>query len=68
MKVITTVDPFTYAVHGFKELVLKNTGLWAIAPDIAFLLGSPRWPWAPPRCCSAERCDSSFGWRDSGTV
>jgi ABC-2 type transport system permease protein len=39
MKVITTVDPFTYAVHGFKELILKNTGLWAIAPDLGFLLG-----------------------------
>jgi ABC-2 type transport system permease protein len=38
MRVITTIDPFTYAVHGFKELILKNTGLWAIAPDIAFLL------------------------------
>jgi ABC-2 type transport system permease protein len=37
MKVITTVDPFTYAVHGFKELVLKNTGLVAILPDVAFL-------------------------------
>ena len=39
MKAITTVDPFTYAVHGFKQLILKNTGLLAIAPDIAFLLG-----------------------------
>jgi ABC-type multidrug transport system permease subunit len=39
MKVITTVDPFTYAVHGFKDLVLKNTGLMAIGSDIAFLLG-----------------------------
>ena len=37
MKVITTVDPFTYAVHGFKELVLKNTGLMAILPDLTFL-------------------------------
>jgi ABC-2 type transport system permease protein len=37
MRVITAVDPFTYAVHGFKELVLKNTGLLAIAPDLAFL-------------------------------
>ncbi len=27
MKVIAVVDPFTYAVHGFKELILKNTGL-----------------------------------------
>ncbi|MCL5097684.1 MAG: ABC transporter permease [Candidatus Omnitrophica bacterium] len=39
MKVITVVDPFTYAVHGFKELVLKNTGLMAISLDLAFLLG-----------------------------
>jgi len=38
MKVITVIDPFTYAVHGFKELVLKNTGLVAILPDLAFLL------------------------------
>lgn len=39
MKVITIVDPFTYAVHGFKALALKNTGLLAIVPDLAFLLG-----------------------------
>jgi ABC-2 type transport system permease protein len=37
MKVITTVDPFTYAVHGFKSLILKNTGLAAIGSDLAFL-------------------------------
>lgn len=37
MKVITTIDPFTYAVHGFKSLVLKNTGLGAISADLAFL-------------------------------
>ena len=37
MKAIAVVDPFTYAVHGFKELVLKNTGLAAIGPDLAFL-------------------------------
>jgi ABC-2 type transport system permease protein len=37
MRVITTIDPFTYAVHGFKELVLKNTGLLAIGSDLAFL-------------------------------
>ena len=37
MKVITTVDPFTYAVHGFKELILKNTGLMAISGDLLFL-------------------------------
>jgi len=39
MKAIAVVDPFTYAVHGFKELTLKNTGLWAIGPDLAFLGG-----------------------------
>ena len=39
MKVITAIDPFTYAVHGFKELVLKNTGFVAIGYDLAFLVG-----------------------------
>jgi ABC-2 type transport system permease protein len=39
MKVITTVDPFTYAVHGFKELILKNTGLGAISFDLVYLVG-----------------------------
>src|SRR5438128_80836 len=38
MKVITVVDPFTYAVHAFKSLLLKDTGLAAIAGDLAFLL------------------------------
>ena len=38
MRVITTIDPFTYAVHGFKEIVLKNTGLLAVVPDLLFLL------------------------------
>lgn len=38
MKVITTIDPFTYAVHGFKEVILKNTGLMAVLPDLFFLL------------------------------
>lgn len=39
MRAITVVDPFTYAVDGFKELALKNTGLTAISGDLAFLLG-----------------------------
>ncbi len=39
MKVIAIVDPFTYAVHAFKELILKNTGLGAIVPDLVFLVG-----------------------------
>jgi ABC-2 type transport system permease protein len=38
MRVITAVDPFTYAVHGFKEVVLKNTSVVAIVPDLLFLL------------------------------
>jgi ABC-2 type transport system permease protein len=38
MKAIAIVDPFTYAVHGFKELILKNTGLTAIAADLTYLL------------------------------
>ncbi|MGH9357218.1 MAG: ABC transporter permease [Terriglobia bacterium] len=37
MKVIAGVDPFTYAVHGFTALLLKNTGFGAIAGDLIFL-------------------------------
>jgi ABC-2 type transport system permease protein len=37
MKAIAVVDPFTYAVHGFKQLVLKNTGLAAVSGDLLFL-------------------------------
>jgi ABC-2 type transport system permease protein len=37
MKAIAIVDPFTYAVHGFKQLVLKNTGLMAASGDLIFL-------------------------------
>jgi ABC-2 type transport system permease protein len=39
MKGIAVVDPFTYAVHAFKELILKNTGMTAIIPDMAYLSG-----------------------------
>jgi ABC-2 type transport system permease protein len=35
--VISIVDPFTYAVHAFKTLLLKNTGLVAIAGDLTYL-------------------------------
>jgi ABC-2 type transport system permease protein len=38
MRVIAVADPFTYAVHAFKSLLLKNTGMGAIAYDLAFLL------------------------------
>jgi ABC-2 type transport system permease protein len=34
---IARVDPFTFAVHGFKSLLLKETGLIAIWPDILYL-------------------------------
>ena len=39
MRVTTTINPFKYAVHGFKELLLKNTGLMAIDYDLLFLFG-----------------------------
>jgi ABC-2 type transport system permease protein len=38
MQVIAVADPFTYAVHAFKCLLLKNTGFGAIAYDLTFLL------------------------------
>ena len=38
MKVIAKIDPFTYAVHAFKSLLLKNTGWEAISYDIGFLV------------------------------
>jgi ABC-2 type transport system permease protein len=37
MRAIAAVDPFTYAVHALKCLLLKNTGFSAILPDLAFL-------------------------------
>jgi ABC-2 type transport system permease protein len=38
MQVLAVADPFTYAVHAFKCLLLKNTGFGAIASDLVFLL------------------------------
>ena len=37
MRVIAAIDPFTYAVHAFKSLLLRNTGFAAIGFDLAFL-------------------------------
>ena len=37
MQVIAVLDPFTYAVHAFKSLLLKNTGFEAIGFDLLFL-------------------------------
>jgi ABC-2 type transport system permease protein len=39
MRAIAAVDPFTYAVHGFKCLLLKDTGFGAISFDLVFLIG-----------------------------
>ena len=38
MQAIAAVDPFTYAVHAFKSLLLKNTGFEAIAGDLLYLV------------------------------
>jgi ABC-type multidrug transport system permease subunit len=38
MQAIATVDPFTYAVHAFKSLLLKNTGMEAITTDLLYLV------------------------------
>jgi len=37
LKVIAWMDPFTYAVDGFKSLLLKETSLTAISTDVLFL-------------------------------
>jgi len=37
MQAIAVVDPFTYAVHAFKSLLLRNTGLAAIGADLLYL-------------------------------
>ena len=37
MRVMAKFDPFTYAVHAFKSLLLKNTPLMAIGGDLTYL-------------------------------
>jgi ABC-2 type transport system permease protein len=37
MHVIAKVDPFTYSVHAFKSLLLKDTGFAAISFDLLYL-------------------------------
>src|SRR5215813_12777265 len=37
LRAIAVVDPFTYAVHGFKGLLLKESGLIAVVPDMVYL-------------------------------
>jgi ABC-2 type transport system permease protein len=38
MQMLAVADPFTYSVHAFKSLLLKNTGFGAIMFDLGFLL------------------------------
>jgi ABC-2 type transport system permease protein len=37
LQYISKIDPFTFAVHGFKSLLLKETGLLAIWQDMLYL-------------------------------
>ncbi|MGH9578015.1 MAG: ABC transporter permease, partial [Terriglobales bacterium] len=37
LKGLAWIDPFTYSVHGFKALLLKDAGFTAIWGDLAFL-------------------------------
>ncbi len=39
LRAIAVVDPFTYAVHGFKAILIKDGGFAAIRSDILFLFG-----------------------------
>jgi ABC-2 type transport system permease protein len=43
LRVIAKGDPFTYAVHGFKGLLLKESGLTAILRICCILRSSGRW-------------------------
>ena len=38
LRAIAYVDPFSYSVHGFKAILLKEAGFAAIAGDVAFLM------------------------------
>jgi ABC-2 type transport system permease protein len=37
LQAIAIIDPFTYAIHGFKSIMLKDGGLVSIRGDLAFL-------------------------------
>jgi len=39
LQFIARIDPFTYAVHGFRSILLKNVGIEAIIGDLLFLGG-----------------------------
>jgi ABC-2 type transport system permease protein len=38
LRLLSNCDPFTYAVHGFRTLLLKNVGIGAISTDIFALV------------------------------
>jgi ABC-2 type transport system permease protein len=38
LRAIAAIDPFTYAVHALKSLLLKNTGIGAVSLDLAYLV------------------------------
>jgi ABC-2 type transport system permease protein len=38
LRILARMDPFTYAVHGFKSILLKEAGFKAVAPDLLFLV------------------------------
>jgi ABC-2 type transport system permease protein len=37
LRAIAVADPFTYAVHGFKALLLKEAGFASVIPDMLYL-------------------------------
>jgi len=37
LRFIARIDPFSFAVDGFKGLLLKEGSLWAIVPDLVYL-------------------------------
>jgi ABC-2 type transport system permease protein len=37
LRAVAKADPFTYAVHGFKSLLLKEASLSAVVPDMIYL-------------------------------
>ena len=69
MQVIAVADPFTYAVHAFKSLLLKNTGFEAIGVRSAVSAGvlRRRDDGGDDRC-SSGRCDESRRPRNARTA
>ena len=37
LRAIAVIDPFTYSIHGFKSILLKDGGFAAIQYDLLFL-------------------------------